>query len=229
MIVVFLHGKADNSFNSTIMYFGIVITGYSTSFFTPTILKQLGWTSVRAQVLSIPIYIVAAVVALIIAVCTDRLRHRYAFIVLGVVVATIGYVILLTQQGVSVGARYFAVYLVTVGGYIAQPVILVWLNNNMGGHYKRSISAAIQIGLGNCGGIVASNIYITDQSPTYPVGFGVSLGMLWLCGLASTALITGLWLENRKRDRGERDDRLGLPKEELENLGDDHPSFRFTY
>ena len=211
------------------MYFGVVVTGYSTSFFTPTILRQLGWTAVRAQVLSIPIYIVAAVVALFIAVCTDRLRHRYAFTMIGVVVATIGYVILLAQRSVPVGARYFAVYLITTGGYITQPVTLAWLSNNMGGHYKRSVSSAMQIGLGNCGGIVASNIYITNQQPTYPVGFGISLGMLWLCGLSCTIFFAGLWLENRKRDKGGRDYRYGLEKDELENLGDDHPRFRYGY
>ena len=211
------------------MYFGVVNTGYSTSFFTPTILKQLGWTSVRAQVLSIPVYIVAAVVALLTALCTDYLRHRYAFCMFGVLVATIGYVILLAQRSVAVSVRYFAVYLITTGGYITQPVTLAWLSNNMGGHYKRSISSAMQIGLGNAGGIVASNIYITGQAPTYPVGFGVSLGMLWLCGIACTAFLAGLWMENRKRDRGERDERFGLPKEELENSGDDHPNFRFGY
>ena len=148
---------------------------------------------------------------------------------LGVVVATIGYAILLAQKSVAVNVRYFAVYLITTGGYITQPVTLAWLSNNMGGHYKRSVSSAVQIGLGNVGGIVASNIYITGQAPTYPVGFGVSLGMLWLCGIACTAFLLGLWLENRKRDRGERDERFGLPTEELENLGDGHPNFRFGY
>ena len=211
------------------MYFGVVNTGYSTSFFTPTILQQLGWTSVRAQVLSIPVYIVAAIVALITAVCTDRLRHRYAFCMLGVLVATVGYAILLAQKSVAVHVRYFAVYLITTGGYITQPVTLAWLSNNMGGHYKRSISSAMQIGLGNAGGIVASNIYITGQAPTYPVGCGVSLGMLWLCGIACTVFLLGLGLDNRKRDRGERDGRFGLSKEEWENLGDDHPNFRFGY
>jgi hypothetical protein len=39
----------------------------------------------------------------------------------------------------------------------------------------------------------------------------------------------GLWWENRLRDRGKRDYRLRLPTDEAENLGDDHPSFRFTY
>ena len=210
------------------MYLGVVNTGYSTSFFTPTILKELGWTSVHAQVLSIPIYIVACVVALITAVLTDRMRHRYAFIMTGIIVATVGYVILLAQKGVGVKVRYLALYLVMAGGYITQPVTLVWLNNNLGGHYKRSIGSAVQVGLGNCGGIIASNIYITTQAPTYVIGYGVSVGLLWLCGLASTAFFIGMRLENRKRDRGERDDRYDLPREELENLGDDHPRFRYT-
>ncbi|MCJ1314268.1 hypothetical protein MMC25_007948 [Agyrium rufum] len=213
----------------TIMYFGVVCTGYSTSFFTPTILNELGWTAVRAQVLSIPIYIVAAVVALIVAVFTDRLRHRYAFTILGVLVATTGYVVLLAQKNVSIGARYFALYLITTGGYITQPITLAWLSNAMGGHYKRSVASAMQIGLGNMGGIVASNIYITSQKPTYPVGYGVSLGMLWICGIASTVFLLGLIWENRQRDAGKRDWKLGLEKEELENLGDDHPNFRFGY
>ena len=201
----------------------------STSFFTPTILSEFGWTAVHAQVMSIPIYIVAAIVSLIIAFSTDKLKHRYAFTMLGVFVTTIGYVLLLTQYTLSNSVKYFAVYLVTTGGYITQPVVLAWLNNNMGGHYKRSISSAAQIGLGNCGGIVASNIYIKSQAPYYPVGYGVSLAMLWLCGLACTVFLCGLWLENRKRDQGKRDDRLHLPPEQVDNLGDDHPRFRFTY
>lgn len=211
------------------MYLGVTNTGYSTSFFTPTILKQLGWTAVRAQILTIPIYIVAAVACLTSAFLTDYFRHRYAFAMIGVVVASIGYIILLAQHSVSVGGRYFAVYLVMAGGYITQPITLVWLSNNMGGHYKRSINAAMQVGFGNIGGIIASNIYITDQKPTYPVGYGVSLGLIWLCGIACTVLFIGMRLENKKRDRGERDHRLSLPKEERENLGDDHPSFRFVY
>ena len=212
-----------------IIYFGVVNTGYSISFFTPTILRQLGWTSVRAQVLTIPVYVFSFVVTIIVAICTDRLRHRYAFAMLGIFLATIGYGILLAQQHVSVSTRYVAVFVVAAGSNITQPVVLVWLNNNMGGHYKRSISAAMQIGFGNCGGIVASNIYITTQAPTYPTGYGISLALLWICGLACTVFLIGLRMENIRRDRGERDDRYNLPKEEFENLGDDHPSFRFTY
>lgn len=212
-----------------IIYFGVVNTGYSLSFFTPTILKQLGWTSVHAQILTIPVYACSFFVTIIVAICTDRLRHRYAFAMLGIFLTTIGYGILLAQEYVQVSTRYIALFLVAAGSNITQPVVLVWLNNNMGGHYKRSLSAAMQIGFGNCGGIVASNIYITTQAPTYPIGFGVSLALMLICGLFCTVLLIGLRMENIKRDRGERDGRYDLPKEDLENLGDDHPSFRFTY
>ena len=211
------------------MYMGIVNAGYSTSFFIPTILNQLGWTAMQAQILTIPIYVASFVIAIVTAVCTDRLRHRYAFIMVGILIGSIGYVILLIQRHVPAGAKYFALYLVVIGAYVAQPVILVWVTNNMGGHYKRSISSAMQVGFGNIGGIIASNIYFTKEAPLYLSGHTTSLGLLWLCGLASTALLIGLSRENKRRDNGERDDRYNLPIEELENLGDDHPRFRFSY
>lgn len=212
-----------------IIYLGCVNNGYSGAFFTPTILKQLGWTSTEAQLYSIPIYALSALVAVATAFLSDRLRHRYAFCVFGVFVNSAGYAILLAQKHVPVDARYVALYFTTVGGYITQPLTLVWLNNNLGGHYKRGIGAAMQIGLGNLGGIVASNIYITNQAPTFPVGFGTSLALSWLTALACTVFFVGFRWENRKRDKGERDYRYNLPKAEQDNLGDDHPRFRFVY
>lgn len=138
------------------MYLGIVTTGYAGSFFTPTILKQLGWTSLRAQYMSIPIYIFSTCCTLGSAILSDKLRHRFWFIIGGCLVATIGYVILLNMHKVVVGARYFALFCVISGGFVAQPVTLVWVSNNVSGHYKRSISSAMMIGWGNTGGIVAS-------------------------------------------------------------------------
>ncbi|KAF3398229.1 hypothetical protein F1880_005972 [Penicillium rolfsii] len=212
-----------------LMYFGIVNTGYATSFFTPTILKQLGWTSVRAQVMSIPIYLVATVIALVTAWVSDRLRHRFAFTICGCLIATVGYVILLCQKSVPVGARYFALYAITGGGYMTQPILMGWLSNNMAGHYKQSIASAMQIGFGNCGGLVASNIFLASEAPLYHTGFGVSLGMVWICGIACTVFFAWLVRENRLREAGKRDHRYEWSQEELSNLGDDHPSFRFTY
>jgi cyanate permease len=111
------------------MYMGVVNTGYATSFFIPTIIQEMGYTAAMSQVRSIPIFIVAAVAALLVAWSTDRMKHRYAFTNAGVVVGGVGYVILLNQRGVSVGVKYMACFFVTTGGYMTQPVTWVWLNN----------------------------------------------------------------------------------------------------
>ncbi|KAL1587290.1 hypothetical protein WHR41_04431 [Cladosporium halotolerans] len=210
-----------------IMYIGIVNTGYATSFFTPTIIRELGYTAQAAQVRSIPVFVVATVISLVVAWTADRMRHRFAFCILGICIASVGYIILLCQDQVSVGVRYFAIFVIVSGGYTCQPVTLAWIQNNMTGHYKRSISSAMMVGFGNCGGIIASNIFITNQAPHYTVGYGTSLGLLWMCAAACVVLLLGVRMENKKRDRGERDWRLDTI--DADNLGDDHPHFRFTY
>jgi hypothetical protein len=211
------------------MYFGIVTTSYSGAFFTPTILKQLGWTSIHAQVMTIPVFLVATVLALTAAILSDKLKHRFGFVIVGCLVATVGYGILLSMNTVTVGVRYFAVFMIVGGGYIAQPITLGWLNNNLAGHYKRGPGVAMQVGIGNIGGILASNIYLKSQAPEYPMGFGVGLGCVWICVASSFAFAWYIRRENRLRDEGKRDYRYELPEEERENLGDDHPAFRFTY
>lgn len=112
-----------------LMYMGVVNTGYATSFFIPTIIKELGFTATMSQVRSIPIFIVAAFAALIVAWCTDRAKHRYGFTIAGVAVGLIGYVILLCQKQVTTGIRYMACFFITTGGFMTQPVTWVWLNN----------------------------------------------------------------------------------------------------
>lgn len=127
------------------MFAGITVTTYSLVFFLPTILKQLGWTSIRAQVMSIPVFIVAAVLTLSAAVLSDHLKRRYEILMASCLLTIVGYAILFSMHSVPVGARYFAVYLMTGGGFAAQTISIVWLSNNMGGHYKRAIGVAMQV------------------------------------------------------------------------------------
>lgn len=211
------------------MFMGTATTGYSVSFFAPTILKQLGWTSIKAQVMLIPMWIVAFIFNVSTSLLSDLLRHRFSFAFGGVLLSTIGYGLLLNQRHLSAGVRYAALYFLGAGNFTTQPTVMTWLINNVGGQYKRGIASAFQIGLGNISGLIASNIYLPQQAPEYPVGYGVGLGMVWLCGLSCLIFLGLLIDENRKRARGERDHVLSLPEEELANLGDGHPSFRFTY
>ncbi|GAB7352783.1 hypothetical protein MBLNU459_g3405t1 [Dothideomycetes sp. NU459] len=210
-----------------IMYLGIVNTNYSTNYFNPTLLKELGYTSEAAQVHSIPLYVVASAFCLAVCYASSRLNNRYAFLMFGVAFGSIGYIILLAQKaGVPVGAKYMALFFITSSGYIVQPMVVSWILNNASGHYKRAFTSGTMIGVGNGGGLVASNIFITKQAPYYKTGYSVALALLLNTGLFATIFLFLLKRENKKRDAGARDGRLNLS--DADNLGDDHPSFRFS-
>lgn len=109
-----------------------------------------------------------------------------------------------------------------------MPLAVGWILDNVSGSLKQGIATGVVIGLGNLGNFCSSNVFIADQAPTYPVGFGVGLAVTCFAALPATGLLVGLWIENRKRERGDRDWRLGLEAREVENLGDAHPRFRYT-
>jgi len=219
---------------ATAIYICVTTTGYSTAFFIPTILNEFGYTPSETQLHTIPVYAVGAFLTLFCAWWSDRIQHRYAFTICGVALATIGYIILLCQgplkevHRMPIGVRYLAIFLITSGNYITQPLAVVWLANNMSGHYKRSFGAALQIGIGNVGGIIGSNIYLVKEAPMYKTGYGTGMAMLLFGGLCCTIFYFGMMWENKIRDRGGRDYRLSLPAKEVKNLGDDHPEFRFN-
>lgn len=179
--------------------------------------------------MSVPVYIAAAVLTLFTALASDRLEHRFLFALGGCLIATVGYIIFLIQIQVPTGAKYLALFAVTGGGFIAQPIFIGWLSNNMSGHYKQAVASAVQIGFGSCGGLVASNIFLASEAPLYQTGYGTYLGFIWMSLLSSIGFLLVLWCENRKREQGKRDYVLDFNRDEIDNLGDDHPHFRFTY
>lgn len=59
-----------------LIYMGAVAPLYAFSLFLPTIIKDLGYTSTIAQLLSVPPYAVAAILTVIIGFVADRSRQR---------------------------------------------------------------------------------------------------------------------------------------------------------
>jgi hypothetical protein len=118
-------------------------------------------------------------------------------------------------------------FAITASVYIQMPLLVVWISNNMGGNAKAAFATGFMIGLCNCGNLVSSNVFITDQSPRYKTGFGTGLGLTALGLVASTVLKGYCWIKNRRRDDGKEDAKLEDSSEVLGDLGDEHPEFRY--
>ena len=54
------------------MYLCVINSTYSTSFYTPTILVEMGYTAVKAQLMMFPPYAVAVISCLSFCMLSDR-------------------------------------------------------------------------------------------------------------------------------------------------------------
>lgn len=69
----------------------IVCPLYGISLFLPTIIKNLGYSSSKAQLMTVPIYITAAILAVIVAWISDRVGKRSPFIIGFLLVMLVGF------------------------------------------------------------------------------------------------------------------------------------------
>jgi hypothetical protein len=194
--------------------------------FQPTILNSLGFTASQAQVHTIPVYIVALVCLNISSYFSDRMGHRYAFCMLGGAIGLVGWIVEYVQVK-SVAGRYFGMFAIATGAYMQMPVIVVWTANNMGGLAKSAWATGFVISIGNCGNLISSNVFITKQSPRYPVGYGVGLGLTLMTMLCITVLEGYLWSQNKKKTSGADAYLTEESKEQIDTIGDSHPNFKY--
>jgi hypothetical protein len=116
------------------MYFSIINSTFGVSFYSPTILVEMGYKAITAQLLFFPPYAVALVCCL--SFCMLSYKHRYSFLIGGVLIGTIGYAIMLAQEQyphLPVGAKYFALILLVGAPQIVQPLTVAWMMNNISG------------------------------------------------------------------------------------------------
>lgn len=66
---------------------------------------------------------------MLVAFCSDHLRHRFAFAVAPLVVAVSGFVILLVERSHD-NLKYAALFLAACGTYTAMPVVVCWFSTN---------------------------------------------------------------------------------------------------
>ncbi|KAK0624834.1 major facilitator superfamily domain-containing protein [Bombardia bombarda] len=210
------------------IYMGCDMPLYAFSLFLPTIVNNLGWGTsvVRAQLMSVPPYAVAAVMTVAIGFIADRTKSRGLCNILVSLLGVAGFAMLLGSHNPAV--QYAGTFLGAMGIYPCIANTISWMANNIEGVYKRGVVLGFVIGWGNLNGVVSSNIYF--NGPHYPEGHGVVMGYMAVFLFGGSVLMTVLLRrENAKRRRGERDGWVqGLSEKEVEMLGDRRPDFYYT-
>ncbi|CAG8955404.1 hypothetical protein HYFRA_00010268 [Hymenoscyphus fraxineus] len=190
----------------TLLFFCADMSAGSLSAFNPTILSQVGWTSRRAQVMTIPVWIIGIVGGLLTSLLSGRTNKRWPFILPAILISLLGWIIHYLHLSPP-SIRYFAQFLISFGTFVQMPLYIGLLTANLRGRAYQSLGTALQLGIGNCANFVSSNVFIKEQAPRYPVGFGVGLGITVLAFPVMMGVVWGAWVHNRKLqmrlDRGE--------------------------
>jgi hypothetical protein len=196
------------------------------TFAKPSIIKALGYSAAKAQLLTIPPYAVATILTVIYAVVSERYARRGPFIIASSLTAIIGYSILLSNKDPTKrpGVSYVGTFFAAAGIYPSVALALSWPAINVSGQTKRATANAMQITIGNIGAVIGTQLYRAHDGPRYIVGHSVALGYL----IGNLAVVSTIWyvLEgiNKKRDR---DEAAGAAEWDEEWKGDEDPRWRF--
>jgi hypothetical protein len=195
--------------------------------YLPTIIQNMGYTSLNSQGLSAPPYLAAYFVCLVSSFVSDRLAHRGLLITFFCCIGAIGYIILATVD--TTGVRYFATYLACAGVFPAVSLTFTWVTDNQGSASKRGAGLVLFGMIGQCGPILGARLYPTEEGPIYAKGMGINAGLLFFAAILSVVLSGLMWKENKRRDKeyGAVEGGPGAIPMDVGDLGDSHPQFRF--
>ncbi|KAG5352825.1 hypothetical protein C0989_000276 [Termitomyces sp. Mn162] len=139
---------------------------YALGYFTPSILSGLGYTTVDAQLYSVPPFATAFVVSIIVSYLSDRYGARGIVTIFSGVLATIGFAMFYASQSPHV--KYGSLFMSITGAYNGAPALSTWNANNTAPYTRRATAIAIGFIMTNSGGILATWLLGTlSPAPLY--------------------------------------------------------------
>ncbi|TFY63736.1 hypothetical protein EVG20_g6198 [Dentipellis fragilis] len=205
--------------------------GVATStYFLPTLIKDLGFSSINAQGLTVAPYLVGWFMVVFQAWHSDRTQDRGFHIMASASTSFVGYLILATSVQKSVGAAYFGLFLVIGGNFSLFPLVMSWAANVFSPTSKRGVGTAFIVSISNCVSIASPQIYF-DPEDNYRKGHAISAGCLFASIMAAFILRTRLSMKNKsnaaKLARLEEEGKVLAEIGVDEEIKDDDPRYVF--
>ncbi|KAJ1833414.1 hypothetical protein LPJ63_002771 [Coemansia sp. RSA 2711] len=194
--------------------------------FGPTIIESQGYSPAVAQALTALTNFMAFSGMASIAYIARAVRGSSTAIALSNFVTMAGFVMALASSSTAV--HMTALFLFSFAS--PQPAAHgpAWEMANLQGNTKPAMAAAITAAFGGLGPLATAFVYRDQDSPKYALGHSVCLAMTVLCLVATLVLRAVLARENSRRDQGRQSlDLMDLTEEQIQDLADNHPDFRY--
>ncbi|KAJ2964663.1 hypothetical protein NQZ79_g547 [Umbelopsis isabellina] len=125
-----------------IIIFMAIQTGGQLNYFMPQIIEDIGYTGSMTQYMTIPVYVFAAILSLIVALLSDRQQVRSYYIAFCMSLAVIGYIFQIATTNKAL--LFFSLFLCGGGVWASLGVSLAWLGDCVPGpRDKKAIGFAL--------------------------------------------------------------------------------------
>ncbi|OMJ12368.1 putative transporter [Smittium culicis] len=207
-----------------IMFYAVNVAGVTINVFASPLIKNLGYQSRTATILS-SLPNLAGFVGQLLTGYTMTAFSLWLNASFFASIAVIGYAV----TGFTFKSSVLRLVFLCVAGFGTFPnipVIATWMSVNAGGISKRMISSAMTVSFGGIAGATTGYIFVSDYAPKYTIGNSVNITVLILIVLFSLILRAFFTAENARRDANPVDV-SHMSEEEQRALNDLHPNFRY--
>ncbi|KAL4965348.1 putative MFS transporter [Aspergillus stella-maris] len=162
-----------------LVYFGISAPFSSLSLFTPAITSGLGYSSLKAQLMTVPPWAVAYVVTLAVAWSADHFNSRGLHSAVLSLIGAMGFLASAVLPADAYLSRYGCLIVATAGSFGCIPPLLGWLSANIRSTAGTGLAIALNVSFGAPGQIIGVWIYKNDERERgYPTGHWVNAALL---------------------------------------------------
>ncbi|KAL3475292.1 major facilitator superfamily domain-containing protein [Aspergillus californicus] len=189
-----------------IVYFGISAPFSSLSLFTPSITSGLGYTSLEAQLMTVPPWAVAYVVTVVVAYSADHFNSRGIHSAVFSFIGAMGFLASAVLPSDAYRSRYGCLIVAASGSFACIPPLLGWLSSNIRSTAGTGLAIALNVSFGAPGQIVGVWIYKSNEAERgYPTGHWTNAALLLLVTVGCLALrLYYGWVNSRKTGSGVR-------------------------
>ncbi|GAA5881962.1 hypothetical protein JCM8547_003934, partial [Rhodosporidiobolus lusitaniae] len=140
--------------------------------FAPLVVKGMGYKSVDANLMSVPPFVVGAVLLWCFLYSSDRFRERSGHTCIAMTIAIIGLAVMYGAKDNKL--RYGFLHVCLGGAFVGGPTILAWLAGNTPVTSTRALIIGIN-GYSNIAGVIAGQLFKPRYAPTYAFPLRVTM------------------------------------------------------
>ncbi|KAK7191745.1 hypothetical protein DPSP01_008022 [Paraphaeosphaeria sporulosa] len=205
------------------------VPSYGFAIFLPLMVRGMGYSSIRANLMAAPPFIVGAVALITWVWLSDHFHERSLIAAAAMFASCIGYIGLIASHSNKVRSGFL--FIVMIGSGTIPPIAAAWLTDNTPEKATRSVMMGI-FGWNNVAGVIAGQIYGSQYGPSYRVSASATLGIVLLgCfGFIGSRI---LYMRENKKRKAEianwNEERFEEEKTNFERRGHEKEYFMFGY